>query len=95
MALKKLITDPKGQKTEYHRVLIASQVYVDGKECIQINLAGYTSKAFRDAEKADNTERIVNCIPITLITTDDDFSRATLYQRIKSEILEFEDAEDV
>ena len=94
MALKLLLVGSKGQTTEYHRILATSQVYTGDQQGIHINLASYANEEYRNAEKTSGTEMILNNVGIVLPFTDDDFSRATLYARIKTEVAEFNNAED-
>ena len=95
MALKLQLIGAKGQTTEYHRILAVSQVYTGEQQGVHINLASYASEEYRNAEKASGTEMILNNVGIVLpFTQDDDFSRATLYARIKTEVAEFNNAED-
>lgn len=92
MAIGKTLTDNKGQSTTYHRILVASQVFIDGKESIQINMGGYTNADFRNAEKNSDKDMVVTNTAVTLPIIDEDFSRATLYTRIMAEVPEFADA---
>lgn len=106
MALKLAITDNKGVTAEYHRIISVTQVYEPGQEGIHINLAGYVSKTYRDTEvtttqRADKqTEtkyesHIVSNIPVFLpFGKEDKFDLATIYARIKAEIVELSASKD-
>lgn len=92
MAIKKLITNSKGQNYEYHKIITASQMYMGEEKGISINLASYTSEEFR---LLDEKEMIVNNTGIFLPIIDEEkYDRATLYERIKIEVADFIDAID-
>lgn len=92
MAIKKLITNNKGQECEYHKIIATSQVYTGENKGISINLASYTNEQFR---MQDEVEMIVTNTAINLpILEEENFDRATLYERIKLEVPEFSDAID-
>lgn len=93
MALQLTLTDNKGQVSNYHRILATSQIYVGEQQGIHINLGSYTNAEYRQNE-TNEVSTIVSNTPIFLPFTDTDFTRANLYTRIKTEILEFADALD-
>lgn len=92
MALKKDLINSKGQNCDYHKIIGVSQIYIGEQKGININLASYTNKEYR---LQNEEEMVVSNTPIFLPFTDnEDFTRDTLYLRIKAEIQEFIDAED-
>lgn len=95
MALKIALSDIKGQTMEYHKIISIGVVFIEGKQNLQVALGGYTNEQYRALEKEDGTERVVANCAFNLPIVDDEFSRTNLYARIKSEIPEFEGAEDV
>ena len=93
MALKLKITDSKGISAEYYRIISITQNYVDNG--INVNLAGYVDATFREDEKVTNEDKVISNTPVFLPFTDEDFSRAAIYTRIKAEIPEFSEAIDI
>ena len=92
MALKKVFTDEKGQSAEYFRIMIVAPNFND--DTISINLGAYTDATYRDAEKADGSNMSLYSKAVKLDIVSEDFSRETLYARIKAEDEEFSDAID-
>lgn len=100
MALQLQLTNDKGVITNYHRIIATTQIYYGTDKGIHINLASYASVDYRDTEKApdfegkDGDKCLINTA-IFLPFTDGDFSLPTLYHRIKTEVVEFNDATDI
>lgn len=84
MAIQKTLTDSKGQATEYHRIIAFAPVFVEGQEILNINIASYTSKQYRDMEKAGTAKDMqVASTGITLpIREDDTYTRENIYADI-------------
>lgn len=83
MALIKTILDSKGQTTSYHKIgLFNVNSYTN---TIDINMAGYTSKEYRDIEKEEHkpAENVVCSTAIQLPYVDEDISISAIYESIK------------
>lgn len=100
MALQKEMTNDRGIITAYHRIIATSQIYYGTDKGIHINLASYANANYREVEKLetfdgkDGDKCLLNT-PIFLPFVDENFSLERLYQRIKTEIAEFNDALDI
>lgn len=84
MAIQKVITDNKGQVTEYHRIVAFAPVFIEGQEVLNVNLASYTSEQYRDMEKLGTAQNMqVASTGIALpVREDDTYTRANIYQAI-------------
>jgi hypothetical protein len=92
MALKKSLMNSKGQDFEYHKIIAVAQIYSGEQNGININLASYTNQNYR---QQNEQEMIVCNTPIFLPFNEiEEYSRQNLYNRIKTEIPEFENSED-
>lgn len=94
MALQLELLNSKGAITRYHRILAVSQIYTGEQIGVNINLASYSDELYREKEKETGEEMIVNNTGLFLPLVDENFSRANLYARIRSEIIEFTEAID-
>jgi len=94
MALSKTIVDDKGQITQYHKISAVGIIYIDGQERIDLNIASYANEDYRLTEKEVGLNKVLNNIGVSLSLTNEDFSRANLYARIKNEVETFLDAVD-
>lgn len=100
MALNLPIRSEKGVVATYHRALLVTQVYEPSNAGVHINLAGYASKEYRDIEKekqalGEQCDMIITNTPIKLPFTDNDFSLANIYARLKEEIPELANSLDI
>ena len=102
MALQLAITDNKGITTTYHRIISVTQSYEPSNNGIYINLAGYVSREYREKELTVNEKEYFS--PNTSITNTtihlpfneiEDYTRATLYTRLKNEIEALTSSEDI
>jgi len=94
MAIKKTITDNKGQVTTYHRIIAFAPVYTGESPTINVNLASYSSDEYRRKENASESMQISN-VGLTLpLPSDDVFSRESIYKAIMA-LPEFEGSEEV
>jgi hypothetical protein len=101
MALQLTITDSKGISAEYHRIISATQNYINGERGIYINLAGYVSRAYRelellpqDDENYQKSTVAINSAIFLKFVDGDDFEIGNLYKRIKLDISELSFAKD-
>lgn len=95
MSLSKVITDEKGITASYHKIGVASQCFVGSEKCISVNVSGFVNADYKQADEVNN---VVMNTAVTLSLPDptvEDFSRTTLYERIKAECEIFSDAEDI
>lgn len=95
MAIRKELTDNRGQKTSYHRIVAMTAVYIPGQESIQVNLASYTDAQYRELEKQSTSGEgyAVSSTAVVLpLPTDDIVSRALTYTQIMS-LPEWQDSE--
>lgn len=102
MALQLAITDNKGITAIYHRITSVAQLYEPSNEGIHIGLAGYISREYREKEIIVNEGEYFQ--PNTIITNTtirlpfnetEDFTRATLYTRLKNEVENLSLSQDV
>lgn len=96
MAIQKILTDNKGQVTEYHRIMAFAPVFAEGQEVLNVNLVSYTSEQYREMEKSGTAKDMqVASTGITLpIREDDTYTRANIYQAIMA-LPEFEGSTEV
>ena len=94
MALLINLTDSKGQVCNYHKIIAVNQVYTGQQEGISINLASYTSQEYRARDNEEQHTIVANTGLFLPFNDSDDFSRTTLYARIKNEIEAFITSED-
>ena len=89
MALGKEIKQGNGTTTNYHRILVISKNKQSKK--IDINIASYVDKEYRDLEKeGEITNKEVNNIIYNfgaqLDIIDEDLSDVKMYERIEKEL---------
>ena len=95
MALLLKIESNKGVEASYHRIISITQVY-EGQVGIHINLAGYKSADYRTIEQDTGEEMIIANTPVFLpFKKTGGFERDIIYGRIKAEVVELKNSEDV
>jgi hypothetical protein len=84
MAIKKTLTDNKGQTTNYHRIVAFAPIFAGETPVLSVNLASYTSEQYRNAEKENpQTDNIVASTQVLLpLFEDDTYSREKIYDAI-------------
>jgi hypothetical protein len=104
MALLIAITNNKGVTANYHRIVAVRQVYEGNNPGIYVELVGYTNKAYRDAEVADqaagllpfNTSLAINNTTVFLpFVEGEGFKLGALYTRLKVEMVDFLASTDI
>lgn len=91
MALIKQTVTPKGIPFEYFKIKNICPFFELENPRIEVVLSCYVNKDYREANESDNVIDNYVCI---LTYTIDDFSRETIYKRIKAEIDEFKNSTD-
>ena len=94
MALQKTNTSTMGVVTDYHRISSVTQGYSLHGDYIKVTIQSYASAEYREYEKEQKYERVISSEEFVLPVTTEDFSRQTLYDRIKLEVPAFSGAID-
>jgi len=99
MAIKKIITTENGNEVSYFRIASINQNYINPTHVLEVYIYGYKSEDYRQTEKikADRDFQTVLSFKhyILPLSSEDDSSMSGVYKRIKEEIPEFENAEDL
>ncbi len=101
MALKKTVTNEIGITSVYHRIADIQQNFINAEGILTIYVYHYAGADYRDIEK----ERIATDIDFQAICGTSRYTlpvndslgctRADIYNRLKTEVDIFEDAEDI
>ena len=98
MALKKKIILEKGIVANYFRIASITQNFINKDLILDVYMYGYANENYRNEEKEiadDDIQKVVSFNNYRLLMDDEKgYSREDIYNRIKSEIPEFDGAED-
>lgn len=98
MALKKEIILEKGIVANYFRIASITQNFINQDPILDVYIYGYANENYRNEEKEiadDDIQKVVSFNNYRLLMDDEKgYSREDIYNRIKSEIPEFDGAED-
>ena len=91
MALIKQTVTPKGISFDYFKIKNICPYFESDNPRVEVVLSCYVNKDYREANEVDNIIDNYVCI---LPYINEDFSRETIYKRIKAEMEEFKDSTD-
>lgn len=101
MALQKELIDSRGIVSRYHRIANIQQNFINHEPILEIYLYHYSDIGYRSAEKVEILENIdfQNIVGTSvhrlIVDESKGATRSDIYQRLKTEVPEFEGSVDI